>query len=401
MPDRKLASEKAFAELDLGGMNVTSLRFATACGMSDRLRLDLVLNDFVACAVASGEITVLSDGTPWRPLIDVEDMARAISWAIVRKRENGGKFLAVNAGRDESNYQVRDLAEAVARQVPGTRVSINKNAPPDKRSYKVDFALFRSLAPDHLPQVSLDQSIARLREGLVGMGFADKDFRNSPYMRLKTLERHMAAGRLGARSALASPLPSLRDRIVKFHKTPLEGAYLIELEKRGDDRGFFARFFCEREFGAAGLETRFVQINNSLTGAKGTLRGLHYQLPPAAEVKVVRALKGALWDVIVDLRAGSPTYRKWFGAELNEDNRMMMYVPRGFGHGFVTLTDDVEALYLDSAFYSPEAERGLRWNDPAIGVNWPAEPREMSDKDRQWPDLEPNFHGVEAMRGLK
>ena len=103
---------------------------------------------------------------------------------------------------------------------------------------------------------------------------------------------------------------------MKFNKTPLEGAYLIELEKRGDDRGFFARFFCENEFAAAGLETRFVQINNSLTAAKGTLRGLHYQLPPAAEVKVVRAIKGALWDVIVDLRAGSPTYLKWFGAEL-------------------------------------------------------------------------------------
>jgi nucleoside-diphosphate-sugar epimerase len=194
----KIGSEKAFAGLDLGGMTITSLRFATACGMSDRLRLDLVLNDFVACAIASGEITVLSDGTPWRPLIDVEDMARAISWAIVRRPENGGRFLAVNAGRDESNYQVRELAEAVARHVPGTRVSINTNAPPDKRSYRVDFGLFRSLAPAHIPQVSLDQSITRLREGLVGMGFADTDFRNSPYMRLKTLERHMAAGRLAA-----------------------------------------------------------------------------------------------------------------------------------------------------------------------------------------------------------
>jgi dTDP-4-dehydrorhamnose 3,5-epimerase len=187
---------------------------------------------------------------------------------------------------------------------------------------------------------------------------------------------------------------------MKFHKTLLEGAYLIELEKRGDDRGFFARFFCENEFGAVGLETRFVQINNSLTGAKGTLRGLHYQLPPAAEVKVVRAIHGALWDVIVDMRAGSPTYRKWFGVELSDSNRMMMYVPRGFAHGFVTLADNVEALYLDSAFYSPEAERGLRWNDPAIGISWPAEPREMSDKDRKWPDLDPEFHGVEVMRGL-
>jgi nucleoside-diphosphate-sugar epimerase len=194
----KIGCENELAELNLDGMTVTSLRFATACGMSDRLRLDLVLNDFVACAIASGEITVLSNGTPWRPLIDVEDMARAISWAIVRKRENGGKFLAVNAGRDESNYQVKDLAEAVARQVVGTTVSINTSAPPDNRSYRVDFALFRSLAPDFIPQVSLDQSIVRLRDGLVAMGFADKDFRNSPYMRLKTLERHMAAGRLGA-----------------------------------------------------------------------------------------------------------------------------------------------------------------------------------------------------------
>ena len=123
---------------------------------------------------------------------------------------------------------------------------------------------------------------------------------------------------------------------MRFHKTPLEGAYLVELEKRGDERGFFARLFCEKEFGAAGLETRFVQANNSLTLKKGALRGLHYQLPPAAEVKVVRAVRGALWDVIVDLRPGSPSYLKWFGAELSEDNRAMLYIPRGFGHGFVT-----------------------------------------------------------------
>lgn len=194
----KIGSEKAFAECDLGDMTVTSLRFATACGMSDRLRLDLVLNDFVACAMTSGEITVLSDGSPWRPLIDVEDMARAIFWAIGRKPENGGQFLAINAGRDEGNYQVSGLADAVARHVPGVKVSINANAPPDKRSYKVDFSLFKSLAPQSIPQVTLDQSIERLCKGLAAMGFADKDFRNSPYMRLKTLERHMADGRLGA-----------------------------------------------------------------------------------------------------------------------------------------------------------------------------------------------------------
>lgn len=188
---------------------------------------------------------------------------------------------------------------------------------------------------------------------------------------------------------------------MKFNPTPLAGAHTIELERRGDDRGFFARFFCEREFADAGLETRFVQINTSLTGKAGTLRGLHYQLPPAAEVKVVRCLKGALFDVIVDLRPDSPTYRKWFGAELTAENRVMMYVPRGFAHAFVTLAPDTEALYLVSAFYSPDDERGVRWNDPAIGIDWPVAPVEISEKDRNWPDLQAEFHGLERMRGLR
>jgi len=185
-----------------------------------------------------------------------------------------------------------------------------------------------------------------------------------------------------------------------FTPTPLAGAYLIDLEKRGDARGFFARVFCEREFGEAGLETRFVQANNSLSAKRGTLRGLHYQLPPAAEVKLVRCLRGALWDVIVDLRPDSPTFRKWFGAELSAENRRMMYVPRGFAHAILTLTDDTEAFYMVSAFYAPEEERGVRWNDPAIGIEWPIAPVEISPKDAGWPDLSPEFHQLERMRGL-
>jgi nucleoside-diphosphate-sugar epimerase len=197
----KIATERALADLDLGKMAATCLRFATACGMSDRLRLDLVLNDFAACAVALGEITVLSDGSPWRPLIDVKDMARAIDWAIVRPASTGGQLLVVNAGSDVWNYQVKELANAVASAVPGTKVSINQDAPPDKRSYRVDFAKFRSLAPTHVPQVTLKDSIAALVSGLKDMGFADRDFRNSQHMRLKVLEAHIAAGRL---------MPSLR-----------------------------------------------------------------------------------------------------------------------------------------------------------------------------------------------
>lgn len=185
-----------------------------------------------------------------------------------------------------------------------------------------------------------------------------------------------------------------------FNPTPLDGAYTIDLEKRGDDRGFFARFFCENEFRNAGLEAKFLQVNNSLTEKPGTLRGLHYQLPPEAEVKVVRCIRGALWDVILDLRAGSPTFGKWFGAELSAENRRMMYVPRGFAHGFVTLTKETEALYLVSAFYAPDSERGVRFNDPAHGIEWPIAPVEISEKDRSWPDLNAAFHGFETMRGL-
>jgi nucleoside-diphosphate-sugar epimerase len=192
----KVAMENALRTANAGEMTVTCLRFATACGMSDRLRLDLVLNDFVASALATGEITVLSDGTPWRPLIDVTDMARAIEWAIGRDSERGGRVLVVNAGSNSGNYQVRDLAEVVAAELAGTSVSINQAAPPDLRSYQVDFSLFAQLAPDHLPQVSLAQSVRNLRAGLTGMGFSDKQFRSSSLMRLKTLKDHIAAGRL-------------------------------------------------------------------------------------------------------------------------------------------------------------------------------------------------------------
>lgn len=188
---------------------------------------------------------------------------------------------------------------------------------------------------------------------------------------------------------------------MKFNPTPLQGAFTIDLEKRGDDRGFFARLFCEDEFRAAGLETDFVQINNSDSATRGTLRGMHYQLPNSSEVKVVRCIKGALFDVIVDLRPDSPTYKKWFGAELSAENRTMMYVPRGFAHGFITLADNTEAFYLVSNRYDPKAERGLRFNDPAFGIEWPLQPTELSEKDGKWPDFNTEFHGVELMRGVK
>lgn len=192
----KVAMEEALASMPLGDMNVTCLRFATACGMSNRLRLDLVLNDFVACALTSGMISVLSDGSPWRPLIDVKDMARAIDWALYRERRNGGQAVHVNVGSDQWNYQVKDLAHAVRERIPNVTVTINSHALPDKRSYRVDFSLYRQLAPRHQPRVTLQQSILELKRGLEEMGFKDKNFRQSDFMRLKMLQRHMKEGRL-------------------------------------------------------------------------------------------------------------------------------------------------------------------------------------------------------------
>jgi dTDP-4-dehydrorhamnose 3,5-epimerase len=179
---------------------------------------------------------------------------------------------------------------------------------------------------------------------------------------------------------------------MKFSETPLPGACVIDLDKREDERGFFARLFCEKEFGAQGLETRFVQINTSLSRIQGTLRGMHYQLKPAAEVKVVRALSGALYDVILDLRPESPTFGKSYGVELSAENRRMIYVPKGFGHGFLTLLPDTEALYLVSAFYAPDRERGVRWNDPRFAIQWPMVPQVVSDRDRSHPDFDPAVH---------
>lgn len=186
------ARSKVQAEIDLAPLagpdfQVTCLRFATACGMSDRIRLDLVLNDFVAGAIAAGKITILSDGTPWRPLIHVRDMARAVEWAIRRDASQGGQCLIVNAGSDGWNYQVKDLAAAVAEAIPGVEVQINPLAAPDRRSYRVDFSLFKSLAPDFQPQVSLAGAVKDIETGLREMCFDDPDFRRSHLMRLNTL----------------------------------------------------------------------------------------------------------------------------------------------------------------------------------------------------------------------
>jgi dTDP-4-dehydrorhamnose 3,5-epimerase len=179
---------------------------------------------------------------------------------------------------------------------------------------------------------------------------------------------------------------------VIFQETPLPGSYVIELEKKGDDRGFFARAYCEREFGAKGLATRFVQVSDSFSAQRGTLRGMHYQLEPKAETKLVRCIRGSLHDVILDLRKNSPTFGKSFGVELSAENRRMIYVPTGVAHGFLTLADDSEVVYFMDEFYALEQERGVRWNDPRFAIAWPIPPVVLSTRDRGHRDFDPAWH---------
>ena len=174
---------------------------------------------------------------------------------------------------------------------------------------------------------------------------------------------------------------------MKFEKLPLEGAYLIEPDKIIDHRGFFGRIWCEKEFSKFGLKTNLVQSNVSFSKKKGTLRGLHFQRQHAAETKLVRCTRGRIFDVIVDLRPKSRTFKKWFGAELSSENMRMVYVPENFAHGFITLEDNTEIYYLVTEFYNRELESGLRYNDPELAIDWPIEVKEISEKDNSHLDF--------------
>lgn len=171
-----------------------------------------------------------------------------------------------------------------------------------------------------------------------------------------------------------------------FQETKLKGAYIIDVDRIEDDRGFFARSWCKKEFSEKGLVDRIVQANISFNKEKGTLRGMHYQRAPYEEVKLVRCTAGAIFDVIVDLRLGSPTYKQWIGVELTSANHRILYVPENFAHGFQALEDNTEITYHVSQFYTPEAEKGLRYNDPSIAIEWPLDVAILSPKDSSWAD---------------
>ncbi|MBD2461552.1 dTDP-4-dehydrorhamnose 3,5-epimerase [Oscillatoria sp. FACHB-1407] len=179
-----------------------------------------------------------------------------------------------------------------------------------------------------------------------------------------------------------------------FTETKLKGAFILDLEHREDSRGFFARTFCAKEFEAHGLKPTVAQCNLSFNHKAGTMRGMHYQIPPAAETKLVRCTRGAIYDVIIDLRPDSPTYMEYIGVELTEDNRRALYVPELFAHGYLALTDGAEVGYQVGEFYTPGYERGIRYDDPAFKIEWPIPITVISDKDAAWAPFEPAKVGV-------
>lgn len=174
---------------------------------------------------------------------------------------------------------------------------------------------------------------------------------------------------------------------MKFEETPLGGVYVVETERHADERGFFARTFCRDEFAARSLDARVAQCSVSFNLRRATLRGMHYQAAPYAEAKLVRCTMGAVFDVVVDLRPESQTFKRWFGVELSAANRRALYIPEGFAHGFLTLEDETEVFYQISEFYHPECSRGVRWDDAAFAIAWPFEPRVISERDRAFPDF--------------
>jgi dTDP-4-dehydrorhamnose 3,5-epimerase len=175
---------------------------------------------------------------------------------------------------------------------------------------------------------------------------------------------------------------------MKFEPTPLKDAWIVTLAPMEDDRGYFSRTFCQKEFEAHGMPSRIAQCNTSFNKKSGTLRGIHFQREPAIETKLVRCVRGAFYDVIVDMRPDSPTYLQHFGLELSQKNMKALFVPQNFAHGFLTLEDDTEAFYLMGEFYTPACEGGLRYNDPALGIQWPGPVNVLSEKDAAWPLIE-------------
>jgi len=179
-----------------------------------------------------------------------------------------------------------------------------------------------------------------------------------------------------------------------FTETILKGSYEISLTPHGDSRGWFARTYCKKEFEQIGHQQEWVQLNHSFSSQKGTVRGMHFQHAPFAEIKMLRCIAGSVYDVIVDLRKDSPTFLKWFGTELSAENKKMLYIPAGFAHGFQTLTDDVELIYHHTGFYTPSAEAGIRYNDSAINIAWPLAVSEISERDTNHPLIDSTFKGL-------
>ena len=382
----KTLVESGLDEMADDDFSPTILRNATVYGASPRMRFDLVLNNLAGLARTTGEIAMTSDGTPWRPLVHALDVAHAIACTLEAPRDLVHRE-TFNVGDTAQNYQVKEIAEIVAEAFPGCRLSFGTNGA-DNRSYRVSFDKINATLPGFRCDWDAVAGRVSFETCSTWSTSTPRPSGSAPTPGSSNSSICSDRGRsIPASTGRRSPTAAPPRGTMRFIETDLPGAMIIEPELMTDDRGGFARTFCRHEFEAHGLNPEVAQANVSFNHRAGTLRGMHYQLPPAAEAKLVRCTRGAIYDVAVDLRPDSPTYLRHVGVELSAENRRALVVPELFGHGYQALTDDAEVVYMVSEFYTPGQERGFRYDDPAVGITWPMPVTSLSTKDGDWAPL--------------
>jgi len=383
----KILAENEITKLAEDDFSPVFMRNSTAMGVSPRMRFDIVVNQMCGNAKAKEKIFVFGKKTPWRPLVHIKDISGSFI-AVLKADKETIHNQVFNVGDEKENYQIRNLAETIQeRGFPDAEIVTVEGNLTDVRDYKVSFdKLNRKLG--YSASVSVHDCISELRQAYDKVNLDVETLEHPLYVKLKQVKKLMEEGKIDKSLRWKKPDFS-------FEETPLKNAYIIEINQFKDERGMFEKMYSKKVFEENGLKHMCDEINHSLSKDKGTIRGMHFQLSPDCQAKIVRCVKGSVFDVIIDIRKGSPTFLKWFGITLSENDNKMLYVPKGFAHGFQTLEDNTEIIYNHDGYYNPTNEGAIRFNDPRIGIKFPLGATVVSEKDRKHDLLDDKFEGIE------